>query len=225
MTGTGERDGGAQPAGEPPGPSPRRWSLPAVLVLSGAGVALVTSTLVLLAGLFLQSAPPGPVTQRYQTKLNGLVYPEFEQNWKLFAPDPLQFNIAVQVRVRTAGGDGGWIDLTARDIAAIRHNPMPSHVDQNLLRRAWDFYDSTHDAQQQPTAGLRSELAEQYLKRVALQRLGRPAEGGPVTALQVRSATDPVQPPAWAGQHQSGQVQYTELPWWPVSDTDYQGLA
>jgi hypothetical protein len=215
MTATGD----VEPVG------PRRWSLPALLVLSAAGVALVTATLTLLAGCFLQSAPPGPVTQQYQAKLDGLVLPEFEQNWKLFAPDPLQYNIAVQARVRTAGGDGGWVDLTAGDIAAIRHNPFPSHVEQNLLRRAWDFYDSTHDGQQNPTAGLRSELAEQYLKRIALQRLGRTAPGGPITALELRSATAPIPPPPWSGQQQNTQVQYAELPWWPVSDTDYQGLV
>jgi hypothetical protein len=206
-------------------PVARRWSLPAVLVLTAGGVVLVTTTLAFLGALFLQSAPPGPVSQRYQEQLNGLVYPEFEQNWKLFAPDPLQYNISVQVRVRTAAGDGDWIDLTARDIAAIRHNPIPSHVDQNLLRRAWDFYDSTHDAEQSRTAGTRSELAEEYLKRVALQRLGRTVAGVPVTAVQLRSATAPVAPPPWSGQRVSGQVQYAELPWWPVTDTDYQGLG
>ncbi|PYC87567.1 hypothetical protein C7C46_04460 [Streptomyces tateyamensis] len=208
---------------------PRHWSRPALLVLTAAGMALVTGTVALLAGCFLQSAPPGPVTQRYQAKLNGLVMPEFEQNWKLFAPDPLQFNIAVQARTRTAGGDGDWVDLTAGDIAAIRHNPVPGHAQQNLLRRAWDFYDSTHDSEHGPTAGPRSELAEQYLKRIALQRLGRTGPGGPVTAVELRSATVAITPPPWSGQQQSsqqsGQVQYSELPWWPVSDTDYQGLA
>ncbi|WP_035847188.1 DUF5819 family protein [Kitasatospora azatica] len=208
---------------EAPGPA-RVWSLPALVVLAAAGVLLLTGTVVFLGAVFLQSAPPNAVSQRYQEQLNGVVYPEFEQNWKLFAPDPLQYNISVQARVRTVAGQGDWIDLTARDIAAIRHNPIPSHADQNLLRRAWDFYDGTHDDQHAGTAGTRSELAEQYLKRIALQRLGRAVGGSPIVAVELRSATAHIAPPPWSKDTVATQPQYQELGWWPVTDADYQGL-
>ncbi|MFE9422392.1 DUF5819 family protein [Kitasatospora sp. NPDC006697] len=203
----------------------RTWSLPALLVLSVAGAVLVAASAVLVGALLLADAPPNSFSQRHQTELDGLVYPEFEQNWRLFAPDPLQENVAVQARVRSAAGDGGWVDLTARDVAAIRGNPFPSHADQNLLRRAWDFYDSTHDGQEAPTAGVRSQLADEYLKRIALQRLGREAGGTPVTAVELRASTTAVAPPSWSPNRSAAAgPQLRQLPWWPVAAADWADL-
>jgi hypothetical protein len=195
-----------------------------LVVLSGAGVALLASTALLLGALLLTDAPPNALSQRYQTQLDGLVYPEFEQNWRLFAPDPLQYNISVRARARSAAGDGGWVDLTAQDIAAIRGNPFPSHAEQNQLRRAWDFYDTTHDAQNQPTAGVRSSMAVEYLKRIALQRLGRTSGGAPITAVELRADSVAVEPPAWATDKPAAALPVRDLDWWPVSDLDYAEL-
>ncbi|GAA1965990.1 DUF5819 family protein [Kitasatospora viridis] len=202
----------------------RRWSLPALVVLTGAGVALLAATGVLLGALLLADAPPNSFSTSHQSQLDGLVYPEFEQNWKLFAPDPLQVNTDVQARLRSAAGDGSWVDLTAQDVAAIRHNPFPSHADQNLLRRAWDFYDGTHDGQEAPTSGERSSLAVEYLKRIALQRLGHVAGGEPVTGVQLRARTTPVAPPSWGPGRSVDPPQLRELPWWPVTSYDWQDL-
>ncbi|MGF1431365.1 DUF5819 family protein [Kitasatospora sp. LaBMicrA B282] len=213
---------------EPPefGPADagRTWSRPALAVLITGGTAMVLATAVFLGLCFLSVAPTNALSQRYQGQLDGLVYPEFEQNWKLFAPDPLQQNISVQARLRSAAGDGPWVDLTAQDIAAIRGNPAPSHVDQNLLRRAWDFYDGTHTADESPI-GDRGQLAQEYLKRIALQRLGPTLDGAPVTGVELRSATASVAPPPWSTQQWSTAPQYRQLPWWAVSPADYRGLS
>ncbi|MCX4747715.1 DUF5819 family protein [Kitasatospora sp. NBC_01287] len=213
-----DEDGSGDPV---PG---RAWSRPAQVVLVAAGTALVTSTAVFLGLVFLSVAPSNSLSQRYQGQVDGLVYPEFEQNWKLFAPDPLQQNISVDARLRSAAGDGAWIGLTAQDIAAIRGNPVPSHVDQNLLRRAWDFYDSTHGSDESPI-GQRGALAQEYLKRIALQRLGPTLDGAPVTGVELRAVTTAVAPPPWSTQRWSTAPQYRELPWWPVSVADYRGLS
>ncbi len=214
-----EQSGPALAAGDE-----RTWSLPALAVLATAGLVLVTCTAGFLGLLFLHVAPSNTLSQRYQPQVDGVVYPEFEQNWKLFAPDPLQQNIAVDARVRTADGTGEWIGLTAEDIAAIRGNPVPSHADQNLLRRAWDFYDSTHSSTDESATGSRGPLAVEYLKRIALQRIGRQAAGAPVTGVQLRAGTTPVAPPSWSGQSWPTRTQYRELPWWTVTDEDYRGL-
>ncbi|MDH6119621.1 DUF5819 family protein [Kitasatospora sp. GAS204B] len=212
-------------ADEPGEPAAERaWSRPALAVLVGGGAALVLGTAVFLGLVFLSVAPPNSLSQRYQSQVDGLVYPEFEQNWKLFAPDPLQQNISVEARLRSAAGDGAWVDLTAQDIAAIRGNPIPSHVDQNLLRRAWDFYDGSHTSDENPV-GQRGGLAQEYLKRIALQRLGRSLDGAPVTGIELRSATTAVAPPPWSTQQWSTAPQYRQLPWWPVSTADYGGLS
>jgi hypothetical protein len=207
-----------------PGAGPRVWSRSARVVLAVGAVALLSGTAVLLCALLLTNAPSNSLSQRYQSQLNGLVYPEFEQNWRLFAPDPLQYNVSVQVRPRSAAGDGGWVDLTAQDIAAIRGNPFPSHAQQNQLRRAWDFYDTTHDSREMPTGGQRSALADEYLKRIALQRLGRSWGGAPITGVELRASTAAVALPPWSAGQAAAGVPLRELPWWSVSDQDYSGL-
>ncbi|MEV8095737.1 DUF5819 family protein [Kitasatospora sp. NPDC085879] len=207
----------------------RTWSTPALTVLCLSGAGMLGGTAILLGVLFLHNAPPNALSQEYRQQLDGIVYPEFEQNWKLFAPNPLQQNITVDARVQTIADDGevhtqGWIGLTAQDAAAIRHNPAPSHVDQNMLRRAWDFYESTHPAEDGAAPGQRGKLAEEYLKRIALQRIGRTAAGERVLQIQFRSAAKAVPPPAWSTEEPAESTPYKELPWWPVDEDDYRGL-
>ena len=71
-------------------------SLALIAVLAGVHLAMV----------FLHVAPSNTATKQYGKAVDGWVYPEFEQNWKLFAPNPLQQNIAVQVRAEVATSDG-----------------------------------------------------------------------------------------------------------------------
>ncbi|MFD8702238.1 DUF5819 family protein [Kitasatospora sp. NPDC059648] len=208
----------------------RVWSGPAQLVLGLAAAALVSGTGLFLAAVFLHVAPDNVLSRRYRDEVDGVVYPEFEQNWKLFAPNPLQQNASLDARVRTVA-DGGatrtgdWVGLTAQDIAAIRGNPAPSHVDQNLLRRAWDFYDGSHDPRDEKPTDSRGKLAEQYLKRIALQRIGRATGGERVLEIEFRVTTATVPPPSWSGETGPPAPKVRELPWWPVGDEDYRGLG
>ncbi|WP_051940117.1 DUF5819 family protein [Phaeacidiphilus oryzae] len=211
---------------EPPG-RPRPAWVRGTLAL--AAVVLVGAVAYHLGTVFLSIAPGNPISERYQNGISDHVLPEFEQNWQLFAPDPLQADISVEARVQTlspAGvrADSGWIDLTARDFARIRHNPAPSHVDQNQLRRAWDFYTSWHSTSEAPI-GDRGGLSTEYLKRIALQRIGRDLGGRPIVQLQVRAVTVPLRGPAWVGVHASAGSATRTLPWWPVADADYQDLG
>ncbi|MFB6893760.1 DUF5819 family protein [Kitasatospora sp. NPDC056327] len=212
-----------------PQPVRRAWSAPARTVLGAAAALLVTVTGGFLGAVFLHVAPANPLSREYREQVDGLVYPEFEQNWKLFAPNPLQQNVAVDARVRTASADGesrvhDWVGLTAQDIAAIRGNPAPSHADQNLLRRAWDFYDGSHSAQDESATGTRGQLAEEYLKRIAVQRIGRSVDGAPVVAVELRVTTTTVAPPRWSDEPAPPAPKVRELPWWPVADEDLRGL-
>ena len=213
------------------GPEPARvWSTPALALLCLAGALLIGGTGCFLGAVFLHVAPANSLSREYRQQVDGLVYPEFEQNWKLFAPNPLQQNIDLAARVRTAGEGGAthvhpWIELTARDIAAIRGNPAPSHADQNLLRRAWDFYDGSHSGPDGTLSSPRGPLAQQYLKRIALQRIGRTADGERVLEIQFRATTAVVAPPAWSGESPPPVQPPRELPWWLVDDEDYRGLA
>ena len=204
-----------------------RYQVGAALAVAVVAVA----ALVHLGMVFLHVAPSNTVTKQHGKAIDEWIYPEFEQNWKLFAPNPLQQNIEVQVRadVRTADGTTrttGWYDLSAEDGAAIDGNLLPSHTEQNELRRAWDFLTATHDADNRPV-GLRGTLAETYLRRIVVLRLDRDdaagGQGGVVQRVQVRSRTTNVPPPEWSDEKVSTTPQYRLLPWWPVPADEAAG--
>ena len=224
-------DARPSPVDPPPAADPEtaRWSLTSLLVLAVAAVLLASATVWHLGTVFLSIAPSNTISQKYQAQINSHVYPEFEQNWQLFAPNPLQDNIAVEARVQTLTPGGtrpqsGWIGLTAQDTAHIRHNPAPSHADQNQLRRAWDYYTAWHNQQDETSLGLGGPLSREYLKRIALQRFGRDWQGNQIIQIQFRAATTPLAGPSWTGAAHKPQTSYRTLPWWAVSDDDYTGL-
>jgi hypothetical protein len=197
-----------------------RYQVGAVVALAVVAVAVCAH----IGLVFLHVAPSNTLTKQHGSVVDEWVFPEFEQNWKLFAPNPLQQNVSVQVRaeVSTAGGEirtTGWYDLSAEDGRAIDGNPLPSHTQQNELRRAWDFFVASHDSDDRPV-GVRGTLSETYLRRIALLRLDRDGAAGPggvVERVQYRSRTTNVEPPPWSGEKVSDRPTVRELPWWSVS--------
>ncbi|MFI0228906.1 DUF5819 family protein [Streptomyces sp. NPDC017086] len=201
------------------------------------GAALVVAVIAVATGVhllmvFLSLAPSNTVTKQHGKAVERWVYPEFEQNWKLFAPNPLQQNIAVQVRAVVRARDGGlrttgWTDLSAQDGAAIDGNPVPSHTQQNELRRAWDFFAATHGTDNR-AMGLRGSLSEQYLRRIVVMRLYRDdptSREGVIQRVQIRSSTTNVQPPPWSRERVPDKPVYRLLPWWsPSSDEAARGV-
>ncbi|WNZ10148.1 DUF5819 family protein [Streptomyces sp. 11x1] len=204
------------------------YQIAVALVLAIVAVA----TCAHLGLVFLHIAPSNTLTKQHGQAVDEWVYPEFEQNWKLFAPNPLQQNIAVEARaeVRTADGEvrtTGWYDLSALDGAAIDHNPVPSHTQQNELRRAWDFYTATHDGEHRATSS-RGDLSERYVRRIVVMRLDREQAGGPggqIERIQLRSRTTNVQPPEWSEEKVSDKPVVRELPWWSVTGDDRTDAA
>lgn len=217
-----------------PGPDPRT-GVAALSLRHQIGVALALALVAIavcvhIGMVFLHVAPVNTMTRQHGEAVDDWIYPEFEQNWKLFAPNPLQQNVAVQVRARIRGADGGsrttgWYDLSAQDGRAIDGNPLPSHTQQNELRRSWDFFVATHDANNRPI-GLRGSLSETYLRRIAVLRMGREdalARGDVLVSVQMRSRTSNVPPPKWSDEKVSVQPVYRELSWWPVTADDTEG--
>jgi hypothetical protein len=231
---------------EPPGPSPEPYplvdppagiaalSLPFRIAVALAVAVVAVGVCVHLGMTFLHVAPANTVTREHGEAVDDWIYPEFEQNWKLFAPNPLQQNISIQVRAQVRGPDGktlttGWYDLSAEDGRAIDGNLLPSHTQQNELRRAWDFFVATHDGENQPV-GLRGALSESYLRRITVLRLGRDdavratgGGGGVIERVQVRSRTSNVPPPEWSREKVSTTPSYRELPWWKVPRDETEG--
>ncbi|TXS17079.1 DUF5819 family protein [Streptomyces sp. NBC_01201] len=213
-----------------PGAGMAALSLPyqivAALALSLIGLVACAH----IAMIFLHVAPSNTLTKQHGEVVDDWVYPEFEQNWKLFAPNPLQQNVSVHVRAELAsdGADSNsvthWINLSREDGEAIRGNFLPSHVDQNELRRAWDFYTGSHDSENHST-GLRGELSELYIRRIVMLRLAEHGYGGTVERIQVRSAVRHVGVPTWSDEKISTKTEYRELPWWNVSSSDLSEAA
>ncbi|MBC3844664.1 hypothetical protein GXW82_44185 [Streptacidiphilus sp. 4-A2] len=168
------------------------------------------------------------MSQKFNSQITGYMNPVFSQNWDLFAPNPIQDNVYIEARVQVteSGGqlDSPWVDLTAADIAEISHNPFPSHLNQNLLRRAAQFYDDTHDGQKGSSAQQQARMSAEYLMRAVLQRLGRDWDGRPILRVQVEEEQTPVSGPAWTGAPGQPQSGFTIMPWWNVSSSDYDGL-
>ncbi|MGY1499343.1 DUF5819 family protein [Streptomyces sp. QTS52] len=218
---------GSPDAGEAPRPALAALSLPYQIGAALAVAVVAVAACVHLGMVFLHVAPSNTVTKEHARAIDDWIYPEFEQNWKLFAPNPLQQNVAVEVRadVRTADGGArttGWYDLSALDGKAIDGNPVPSHTQQNELRRAWDFFLASHDAQNRPS-GLRGALAEQYLRRIVVPRLDREDAAGPggtIDRVQVRSRSTNVRPPEWSQEQVPETPTYRVLSWWPVPDDE-----
>ncbi|MFF2522526.1 DUF5819 family protein [Streptomyces liangshanensis] len=214
-------------AGPKPGAGIAGLSLPYQVVAALALGVVGVLACVHLGMVFLHVAPSNTVSKQYGEAVDNWIYPEFEQNWKLFAPNPLQQNIAVQVRAEVAAPDGertttDWIDLSAEDGAAIRGNPLPSHVDQNELRRGWDFFTGSHDAQNR-AQGVRGQLSEQYLRRIVMLRLADHRLGGPVQRIQLRSVSTTVDAPAWSRTKFDTRPTYRVCPWWSVTSADLPG--
>ncbi|URM90695.1 DUF5819 family protein [Streptomyces sp. MRC013] len=216
--------------GDAGGESPDRTGLAALSlpyqVVGAVALAVIGLVACFHVGVvFLHVAPSNTLSKRYGGTVDDWVMPEFEQNWKLFAPNPLQQNVAVQVRAEVAR-DGTrevtpWIDLTAEDAAAIRGNPFPSHVQQNELRRAWDFYANQHDGDR--VDALRAGLSERYVRRIAMMRLEEHRLGGRIERIQVRSSTTRVAAPPWSREETDTRPYYRVQPWWTVTAADLPG--
>lgn len=211
------------PLEEPPARA-AALSWPGRLAVAVTVGVVAVAALYHLAMVFLHVAPSNTLSKEHATAVSDYVYPEFEQNWKLFAPDPLQQNVHVEARAEVDKPGGtvattGWVDLTGADVAAMRHDPVPSHSQQNELRRAWGYYSDTHDTQEQATSGDGSDLSRSYLLRIVEKRFGTRLNGGRVAKIQIRAATTVVPQPGWIAGASNPSTQFRQLPWWPVDTT------
>ncbi|WP_409061860.1 DUF5819 family protein [Streptomyces sp. SYP-A7185] len=191
-----DRPGSPDRPVEPPDPlAPHGAPLDGPLRAVGRGATLLVMAAALahMGLLVLQVAPglsPAAKTLR-PAQTEAWLHPLFPQDWNIFAPDPPRANTHLEARGWRAGRAGRWIDLTARDIAAHRGNPLPSREDQTVLRKAV----GAHLAGS-PHTQLRAPLtpAARYLRNavvVRLQDLGEPRPD----AVELRLHTLPIAPP------------------------------
>ncbi|MGW6919453.1 DUF5819 family protein [Kitasatospora sp. NPDC054939] len=172
--------------------------------------------------MFLYVAPPNQISQRYSRQINAWIYPLFEQNWRLFAPDPQSVDWQISARtVKTSAGGhrevSDWFDLTAVDESDVKHNVFPSHTTQNMLRRSWTAYLEVHGGDDKPRSE-RAVMVQKYLSNIAVQRLAD-HQHHTFDAVQLRVTTRPIPAPAPAGGSRpaAASVDTRYLPWWKVA--------
>ncbi len=217
---TVQKEGGRPTAFQAP-------SVPPVALKAGVQLAVIlclTTALVHVLLVFLQVAPPNPVSRQYSRQIDAWVFPLFEQNWRLFAPDPESVNRQISARTMHTAPDGtvqvsSWFDLTAVDTTAVKHDPFPSHTAQNMLRRAWTSYLETHGGDDHPRSQ-RALMIQHYLRNIAADRIAAHRNGA-FESVQLRVITLPIAAPPVAGGHRSGAAapgpaNTRYLPWWKV---------
>ncbi|MDH6129783.1 hypothetical protein P3T39_006776 [Kitasatospora sp. GP82] len=67
-------------------------------------------------------------------------------------------------------------------------------------------------------------MAAEYLKRIALQRIGRTWHGRKITGIEFQGTHAPVPKAAWMGAGVNEPTRYQLIDWWPVAEADYRGL-
>jgi hypothetical protein len=173
--------------------------------------------------VFFHVAPINSISQRYEEEINGWIFPLFEQDWRLFAPNPESRNTQIWARTAQSSGDeivqqSDWFDLTAVDNEAVKHNVFPSHTTQNMLRRAWNSYVDAHGSDDQPRSS-RAYMMQQYVRDIAVDRITshRP---GTFDAIQLRVEAHPI-PLSGARSAGSDAVETRSLPWWEVTPDEH----
>ncbi|KJK57222.1 hypothetical protein UK12_17640 [Saccharothrix sp. ST-888] len=192
--------------------------------VTGGVVALcLTASLVHVVMVFLYVAPSNQISQRYSRQIDAWIYPLFEQNWRVFAPDPESATRQISVRTENTSVDGAhqvsdWFDLTAIDDADVKHNIFPSHTAQNMLRRAYIGYQESHGNDDRSHSA-RALMFQQYLRNIAVERLAAHRHGT-FQAIQLRVVTRPIAPPVRPRAPHSAanaSVDTRYLPWWKVT--------
>lgn len=213
----------SRPDAEPPPPSRRPSAGLGAAVLLCAAAALAHVFLV-----FLHVAPANAVSRQFSRQVNAWVYPLFEQNWKLFAPDPESVNQRISARTAHTDAAGtvtvsGWFDLSAVDDEAVRHSVFPSHTSQNMLRRAWSSYLESHGGDDVPHSE-RAVLLQEYLRDIAADRVAAHRHGA-FESVQLRVVTEQIAPPGATGTPRAAAkgpsaADTRYLPWWTVISHD-----
>jgi len=204
--------------GAPPGLSALSGPLQAAMGITTA--MLLAAALVHVVMVFLYVAPSNEVSRRYSGQINMWIYPLFEQNWRLFAPDPQSATWQISARTVRTSTDGthqvsGWFDLTDVDDSAINHNPFPSRTSQNMLRRAWDAYVTSHGSDDQPHSE-RALMLQKYLRNIAADRLAA-HQTSTFDAIQLRVTTQPIAAPGSPHPNSPAPTDTRYLPWWKVT--------
>jgi hypothetical protein len=175
--------------------------------------------------LFLYNGPPNPVQKRNYEAIARYVEPYFSQDWRLFAPNPINFNSQILVRAKI--GDGAtperqtpWLNLTAPAIAQVQGRLLPTR----LYRVVGGGVNMLIDAGLGPAKNgeesksiPRDPLQERAIKYVStIATLAARVEWGDgVSAIQIRTTHQKIPDFAEQNKCRADQVRRHDLDWMP----------
>lgn len=182
-------------------------SLTPVAWVSTGLAALVVATHMTMT--FLHVAPVNPVKVEHETAISRWTEPLFDQNWKLFAPDPIAVDQGVLVRARLADGtETSYVDIVTPYLMDKHHNLLASRAGYQVTGVLTRFLEARElvvadlSADEGATAGLflgpahLSDADEddrfiydqslRDLRDSALAHLGGDVAAGDVTDVQLR---------------------------------------
>nr|WP_307818730.1 DUF5819 family protein [Streptomyces sp. MBT72] len=116
------------------------------------------------------------------------------------------------------------------ELEAVRAQPAPAERRRPCAGRSGRRRRPPHHSVDEPHPrgrqgenrpnGLRGDLSERYVRRIAMLRLSERDYGGTIERIQLRSATSAVAPPPWSTEKISTRPVYRVLPWWTVTPDD-----
>ena len=130
-------------------------------IAKGVAFVLVGIVAIHFAITFLWNAPSNPIRDALGGQVNGYMEPFFEQNWSLFAPNPVNTEDELLVRAEVLDPDTGefetteWESATELEWTIVSHNPFPSRASRlssNLHRRLNSAWNRLSEGQRQVIA-------------------------------------------------------------------------
>ena len=98
------------------------------IVLTGFAVLLAAACAFHAAMSILFVLPPNPLGESVRPLVLAYTHPYFEQYWNMFAPTPIEGDLALYARTKRAGASDaaatGWGDVSAPLIAANKDDPF-----------------------------------------------------------------------------------------------------
>ncbi|SDU81347.1 DUF5819 family protein [Jiangella alkaliphila] len=126
-------------------------------IAKGVAFFLVGVVALHFVATFLWNAPSNPIKESVGDQVSGYMRPFFQQNWSLFAPNPVNAEDELRVRAQVEDPQTGevttteWEDPTRLEWTLITHDPAPSRASRltsNLHRRVNTAWDALTDDQQ-----------------------------------------------------------------------------
>jgi len=210
-------------------PRSSRW---AQTILAATCLAVGGLLVLHFSMTLLYVAPRNLISARADKAINSYMLPYFDQDWRLFAPDPAKTDPHILVHAKVVDVNQQeqvtpWLDITSSELTRVRGHWFPDRVSRlsakvaGNLTEAAERHEQFESDQQQEPANLqeapRKKLDEAFARALAT-RAARAQWGERVAEVQIRLVGHIPPPPAFSEAQDASnpEVIQHDLPWWVV---------